>query len=358
MKNKRLLIAGGGTGGHVLAGVAIADEWKKQFPEGRILFVGSSQGLEVRLVPKAGYALNLLPVGALNKVSFATRLKTLIYLPLCFVKSFWILVLFRPHAVLGVGGYASGPVVLTATFLSKIFRMTTAILEQNSASGFTNRKLGGFVDVIFCAFAKARANFPEKKIRIETGNPIRSNLRRASPPPSSPFTLFIFGGSQGAMGMNTMVLDALPFLKDKGVEIIHQAGVKDFERVKQAYDRIGYKARIESFIDDMASCYEKSSLVICRAGSSSMAELASVGRAALFVPLPTAADNHQEINAQIYEDAGAAMIVRQGSVTGEQFAALILKMRENPVKLNEMIEKVLQFHRPNAAKLIVEELAK
>jgi UDP-N-acetylglucosamine--N-acetylmuramyl-(pentapeptide) pyrophosphoryl-undecaprenol N-acetylglucosamine transferase len=355
---KKLLIAGGGTGGHVLAGIAIADEWKQTIPDSKILFVGSEQGLESRLVPKHGYSLVTLKIGALNRVSLKTRLLTMMKLPLSFLKAMWILISFRPDAVIGVGGYASGPVVMLARIMAPFCGILTAILEQNSVAGFTNRVLGKWVHRVFCAFEDGSIQFSKNKVLI-TGNPIRSHLQKLPPSKEEPFTLFIFGGSQGASGINSMVIDALPFLKKENVEFIHQTGVNDFERVKAAYAREGIQnVRIEKFIDDMASCYEKASLVICRAGASTLTELASVGRAAIFIPLPTAADNHQEKNARIFEKTGAAMVIPQGSMTGAQFSEQILALKKDRKRIHSIEEKVRPFYRGDSARLIVQGLVR
>jgi UDP-N-acetylglucosamine--N-acetylmuramyl-(pentapeptide) pyrophosphoryl-undecaprenol N-acetylglucosamine transferase len=357
-KPKKLLVAGGGTGGHVLAGIAIADEWRQEFPNSKIMFVGSEQGLESRLVPKHGYPLVKLKIGALNRVSLKTRLLTMFKLPFSFLKALWVLIKFRPNAVIGVGGYASGPVVMLARFLAPLFGIKTAILEQNSVAGFTNRMLGKWVHQVFCAFEDGASTFTRSKVVI-TGNPIRSHLKKLPPSKDKPFTLFIFGGSQGALGINTMIMDALPFLKKENVEFIHQTGVNDYERVKSAYEREGITGvRVEKFIDDMASCYEKSSLVICRAGASTLSELASVGRAAIFIPLPTAADNHQEKNARIFEKIGAAIVVPQGSLTGSQFAEKILSLKNDHQRIHSIEEKVRPFYRGDSAELIVKGLVR
>ncbi|MBS1959729.1 MAG: undecaprenyldiphospho-muramoylpentapeptide beta-N-acetylglucosaminyltransferase [Bdellovibrionales bacterium] len=357
-KSNRLLVAGGGTGGHILAGIAVADEWIKQFEgQAQVLFVGAENGLETRLVPKYGYPLKVLRIGALNRVSLKTRATTMFLLPFSFLKALWIIVSFRPHAVLGVGGYASGPMVLLAHVCSTAFGYRTAILEQNSVAGFTNRMLGRFVHRVFCAFDDGKKSFNVAKVKV-TGNPIRSSLKRLPASPIEPFTLFIFGGSQGALGINTMILDALPFLKDQGVHFIHQTGVKDFERVEQGYARAGVQGRIEKFIDDMGSCYAQASLVVCRSGASSLSELASVGRAAIFIPLPTAADNHQEVNARIYERAGASLVVPQGSMDGRAFADLILGFKKDPSRIRSIEEKITAFYRSDSAQAMVQDLRK
>ncbi len=355
-RKRKLLVAGGGTGGHVLAGIAIADEWKRTYQdEASILFVGAEQGLEARLVPQHGYSVKLLKIGALNRVQAKTKFITLLQLPLSFLKAAFTLISFRPDAVVGVGGYASGPVVLLARVFSIFLGTRTAILEQNSVAGFTNRVLGKFVHRVFCAFEAGGRLFAQNKVLI-TGNPIRSSLKKLPASISEPFTLFIFGGSQGAMGINTMILEALPFLKKESISFIHQTGVKDYERVKAGYEREGVQARVEKFIDDMNACYAQASLVVCRAGASTMSELASVGRAAIFIPLPTAADNHQEMNARIYEKEGAALLIPQGSKTGAQLAEVILNLKKNTNQIHNIENEVQKFYESGSASKIVQDL--
>lgn len=356
---RRLLVAGGGTGGHVLAGIAIADAWKKRAAQdgedSEVLFVGSSRGIENRLVPQHGYSLKVLKVGALNRVGLWVRFKTMIQLPLSFLYSFWIVLTFRPDAVIGVGGYSSGPLVLLARILSIFTGAKTAVLEQNSIAGMTNRVLGKWVHQVFCAFETGTRNFSAEKTQV-TGNPIRAHFKALPHSRQDPFVVFIFGGSQGAIGLNSMVLDALPFLKNKNIKIIHQTGIKDRERVQAGYDRVGIQARVETFIDDMEACYLEASLIICRAGASTLSELASVGRAAIFIPLPTAADNHQEVNARIFEAVGGAKVLPESSVSGKEFADLILELKSKPEVIQKMESVVKQFYRSDSAELVVEGL--
>ena len=350
---KTLMIAGGGTGGHVLAGIAIAQEWKSIYgADSKIQFVGARGGLEERLVPQAGFPLELLSIGALNKVSAVRRLKTIYQLPFSLLKSCYLFFKYKPDAVIGVGGYASGPMVLVASVLGKLFGTRTAILEQNSVAGFTNRMLSKFVKRVFLALPTDLSAFSPTKTKV-TGNPIRSQLAPMPAPEFNPFTLFIFGGSQGAMGINTLVIDALPFLKKMNIQFVHQTGVNDYDRVKAAYDQNQIPARVEKFIDNMGECYRKSSLVICRAGSSTLAELAAVGRAAVFIPLPTAADNHQEINAKIYTDQGAGWLFSQRENNGEKMAALIAKLAENHQDVLDASQKVKNFYKPNASRDLI-----
>jgi UDP-N-acetylglucosamine--N-acetylmuramyl-(pentapeptide) pyrophosphoryl-undecaprenol N-acetylglucosamine transferase len=363
-ENPRLIVAGGGTGGHVLAGVAVADTWKTQMGgKAEVSFVGASGGIEEKLVPRAGYSLELLHLGSFNRVSAKQKIKTMLLIPLSIWKSIYILLVRRPDAVLGVGGYASGPLVLTAKLL-RFFGLTrtkTAILEQNSVPGMTNRMLGRWVDTVFCAFPGTEKQFPTRANSvILTGNPVRSSMERFPSASRDPFTIFIFGGSQGAMGINTLMIEALPHLSNlkSKLRFVHQTGERDYERVKKAHEAAGTGARVEKFIYDMPEVYRQSSLLICRAGSSTLSEIATVGRAAVLVPFPQASDNHQEKNARVFSDAGAAFLMLQGSSKGEDLARLIGELVANPAKIDQMEKSVTAFYRPKAASDIVAELLK
>jgi UDP-N-acetylglucosamine--N-acetylmuramyl-(pentapeptide) pyrophosphoryl-undecaprenol N-acetylglucosamine transferase len=356
----KLLIAGGGTGGHVLAGVAIADSWRSRFgSEGTVLFVGAQGGLEEKLVPRSGYPLQLLQLGSLNRVSLKRKLKTFFQLPLSLFRSLAILLRERPQVVLGVGGYASGPVVLMARVLGwfHILRIQTGILEQNSVPGFTNRLLGRLVHSVFVAFPGMDTQFSGQKL-VVSGNPIRSVMKPMPSAQRNPFTVFIFGGSQGALGVNSLVIEALPHLSDLKDQLrwIHQTGEKDYERVLENYRKNGVEARVEKFIFDMPAAYQAASLLICRAGSSTLSEIAAVGRAALLIPLPTAADNHQEENAKIFVNAGASVLLRQQDAKGSDLAQTIREFVLDSTRVEAMEKKVTQFFRPKAADEIVENL--
>lgn len=357
----RLMITGGGTGGHVLAGVAVAEAWKaKHGADAPIVFVGAQGGLEEKLVPRAGYPLELLRMGALNGVSWFTRFRTLSLLPWSFVRSARLLLRYRPEAILGVGGYASGPLLLVARVLSFVglLRSKTAILEQNSVPGMTNRILGKITGAIFCAFPGMEKRFAPGKVQL-TGNPIRSVFKPMAPAPRDPFTIFIFGGSQGALGINTLVIEALPLFADVAdrVRFIHQTGEKDFARVQDAYAKAGIPARVEKFIHDMGACYEQASLLICRAGSSTLSEIAAVGRAAVLVPFPAASDNHQEVNARVLVDAGAATLLLQGKSTGLDLARIVRAHLNDPQAITRMETAVRRFYRPSAAFEITQALS-
>lgn len=361
---KTLIVAGGGTGGHVLAGVAVADSWKAKYgDQANILFVGARGGIEERLVPRAGYKLELLDLGSLNRVSLARKIKTFVQLPFCFIKSAGIVLRTRPDAVLGVGGYASGPLVLMARLLGVLglSRSRTAILEQNSIPGMTNRILGRFVHEVFSAFPGTETHFSGQRTQV-TGNPIRAAIENMSSNWSSPaserFTIFIFGGSQGAMGINTLVLQALPLLESRigELRIIHQTGERDYERVRDGYAKARIPARVEKFIYEMPETYATSSLIVCRAGSSTLSEIAAVGRASILIPFPQASDNHQEHNARVFSDAGAALLLIQDQAKGEDLARAVFDLLDHPEKRREMEARVRTFHQAKAADRIARDL--
>ncbi|MBS1963305.1 MAG: undecaprenyldiphospho-muramoylpentapeptide beta-N-acetylglucosaminyltransferase [Bdellovibrionales bacterium] len=357
MKTPGLVVTGGGTGGHIFAGVAIADEWKKKYPGSRIVFVGAAGGIEERLVPKAGYPLELVHLGSLKGVSFAKRAKTLVQIPLALLSAAKILMREKPDAVVGVGGYASGPVVLVARILG-LFGLAgharTAILEQNAVPGFTNRILARFSHAVFCAFPGIEDRFQKAKTAI-TGNPVRNTMVPYASAKRDPFTVFIFGGSQGAVGINSLILDSFEYLRDllPKLRFIHQTGERDYERVSAGYRKAGIEARVEKFIYDMPDCYREASLVVCRAGSSTLAELAAVHRAAILVPFPFASDNHQEKNARLFVDRGAAELMIQGKSSGKELAAKIRDYFSDPAKVSALETGIAKFHSENATGKIV-----
>ncbi len=354
-----LIVTGGGTGGHLFAGISIADAWRERFPGSRILFVGAKNGIEEKLVPKANYPLEVLSLGSLKGVSVAKRIKTLFQIPLALIKAASILVREKPNAVIGVGGYASGPVVLMARVIGWAWGVNTAILEQNAIPGFTNRILARFSHSVYCAFPGIEDRFQKRKTHL-TGNPVRKTMLPFESANRDPFTIFIFGGSQGAVGINTLVLDAFSEIKDLLPKIrwIHQTGERDYDRVVEGYRKAEVSGRIEKFIYDMPTCYREASLVICRAGSSTLAELAAVKRAAILVPFPFASDNHQEKNARLFVDQSAADILIQGKSTGHELAVKIREYFTHPEKINRMESGIFTLHANDSPNRIVDLLAR
>jgi UDP-N-acetylglucosamine--N-acetylmuramyl-(pentapeptide) pyrophosphoryl-undecaprenol N-acetylglucosamine transferase len=355
-KDPTLFVTGGGTAGHIYAGISVADHWRERYPNAEILFVGAKGGMEERLVPRSSYPLKVLPMGAWNGMPWSKRLKTAFLIPWAFLRALGWLIQKRPAAVLGVGGYASFPVVLAAGVMGWIWGCRVAVLEQNVLPGLTNRVLGRFSARIFCAFPGSEEVFGSSKVLI-TGNPVRSSMKRLSSAPGSPFTLFIFGGSQGAVGINTLIIESLPFLRQSGLPIrfIHQTGERDYDRVSRAYRESGLEARVEKFIYDMMDAYSQADLLICRAGSSTLAEIAAVGRAALLIPL-VSKDRHQVYNAKLFSDSGAAKMNLQNESSGQSVAQSILGLAGDLKQVRAMEQKITEFYKPDTVRQIVSDL--
>jgi UDP-N-acetylglucosamine--N-acetylmuramyl-(pentapeptide) pyrophosphoryl-undecaprenol N-acetylglucosamine transferase len=355
----RLLIAGGGTGGHLYPGMAVAEEVVRR--GGQVLFVGTARGLEARAVPAAGYQLELLEVSGLKRMGLMAILRGLFRLPKAFFRSLAILRRFRPDVVLGVGGYASGPMVLAAT----LWRYPTAIQEQNSVPGITNRILSRLVRLVLVAFDEARKFFPAAKIDM-VGNPVRAKLvaTLAADAQSDEQTpgILVVGGSQGARAVNDLVMAAVEVLSKNGSMpvIVHQTGPSDLDRCKERYRALCVLDRVEArpFIDDMATEYRRASLVVARAGALTLAELAIAGRPAILIPLPTAADDHQSKNAARFAQAGAAIVLNQQTVTGVQLAQLLGDLIADSGRLQAMATAMRSLARPMAAAEIVDRLEK
>jgi len=356
----RMLIAGGGTGGHLFPGIALAEEVTTRHPDNRVLFVGTTRGLEARVVPAAGFPLETIEVRGLKGVGPLRKLQALLLLPLSFLSSWRIVGRFRPDVVVGVGGYASGPVVLAAWTRG----VATAIQEQNALPGVTNRILGHVVRAVFIAFEQARAAFPPRKTYL-VGNPVRRKLmdnylRSRTPASDGRFRLLVVGGSLGARGLNTLMLEALPHLGElrSQMEIVHQTGSADLERVKAAYAAAGVTAaEIVPFVDDMSGAYARASLVLCRAGATTVAELTICKKASILVPFPYATDDHQAVNAAALVEAGAALMFRESELTGERLAGELRRLAATPEALQRMERAAGHLGRPEAARELVDVCA-
>lgn len=346
----RVLIAGGGTGGHLFPGIALAEEVTTRHHKNDVVFVGTDRGLEARVVPASGYRLETIPVAGLKGKSVGAFLRALLMLPMAFLRSWKLLRQYRPDVVVGVGGYSSGPVVLAAW----LQRIPTAIQEQNALPGFTNKLLGKFVRAVFLAFDEARPFFAAKKVHL-IGNPIRAKLMdnylrsRAS---HDGFTILVFGGSLGARGLNARVLDSLDHLGDLKDQLSfkHQTGKADVENVRKGYADRGFNAEVVEFIDDMSAAYARAELVICRAGATTVAELTVCKKAAILVPFPHATDNHQEVNARALVAAGAALMFRESELDGAKLAESIRTLKNDPQRLRRMERQAGLLGRPEAAK--------
>lgn len=352
----RVLIAGGGTGGHLFPGIALAEEVVTRHPKNDAIFVGTDRGLEARVVPQNGFVFEAIKSRGLKGMGPVKLLLGLLTLPLSFFAAIGLLRKYKPDVVVGVGGYSSGPVVLMAWLL----RIPTAIQEQNALPGLTNKVLGRFARAIFLSFEAAIPFFPYSRAHV-LGNPIRRGLLEnflRSKTKHEKFTLLIFGGSLGARGINTRVIEALAHLKDlKGeLVIIHQAGKNDLETVKKGYADADFPADVREFIDDMAGAYLGADLVLCRAGATTLAELTVCKKASVLVPFPHATDDHQAVNAKALVDAGAAVMFREAELTGEKLAATIRELKNDPARREKMEKAAGTLGRPEAAREIADVL--
>ncbi|MCP3162600.1 undecaprenyldiphospho-muramoylpentapeptide beta-N-acetylglucosaminyltransferase [Myxococcus qinghaiensis] len=346
----KVLIAGGGTGGHLFPGIALAEEVVTRHHANEVVFVGTERGLEARVVPREGYPLELVKVQGLKGKGFFSLIKALVALPLAFIESFRILARQKPDVVVGVGGYASGPVVLAAWLMG----IPTAIQEQNALPGLTNKLLGKVVRVVFIAFDEARRFFPEKKVQL-IGNPIRRKLMDnylRSHVAHENFSVLVFGGSLGARGINQRMLEALDSLGDlkEGLRFVHQTGKNDLETVRKGYADKGFHADVVEFIDDMSSAYAMADLVICRAGATTLAELTVCKKASILIPFPHATDDHQTVNARALVEAGAALMFQESELTGAKLAETLRALKSEPGRLKGMEKKAALLGRPEAAK--------
>jgi UDP-N-acetylglucosamine--N-acetylmuramyl-(pentapeptide) pyrophosphoryl-undecaprenol N-acetylglucosamine transferase len=350
-------VAGGGTGGHVFPGVALAEEVVGRHPRNDVVFVGTARGLEAQVVPAAGFPIELVDVRGLKGKGPRAFLSNLLLLPRAFLRSLGILRRWRPDMVVGVGGYASGPVVAAAWLL----RIPTAVQEQNAVAGLTNRLLGRVVQAAFTAFPEAAASFPRRAVH-QLGNPIRRSLLDNFMRPSAAHDrpgLLVFGGSQGAHALNMRVIEALPHLADLrgSLRIVHQTGARDREQVERGYRAVGFEPDVREFIGDMSRAYAESDLVVCRAGATTLAELTVCKKPSILIPFPAAADNHQVINARSLAEAGAAVMIEERELTGELLAAEIRSILGSPERRARMSRAAGRMGSPAAAREIADGCA-
>lgn len=348
----KVLIAAGGTGGHIYPGIAVAKEIMRRDESSEVLFVGTARGLETRIVPENGFQLSLINSAGLKNVGIMGQLKGMSVLPKSFVEARKIIRQFRPHVVVGAGGYVSGPVLLMAAIMG----VPTLVMDSNALPGFTNRQLARFVDKAALTFAESVKFFGKKG--IVTGNPVRHEFfdvpRKVR---SEIFHVLIFGGSQGARAINNAMAESLAHLADRRgrLTITHQTGEADLENTKAAYAASEFgDADVRPFIPDMFVQFGKADLVICRAGATTCAELAAAGKAAIMVPLPTAADDHQRKNAEALERAGAAKMILQADLNGERLASEIGELLDSPDRITQMENAARGLAKADAAERTVE----
>ena len=358
-----MLIAGGGTGGHLFPGMAVAEEFLGRSPDHRVAFIGTELGIEARKVPEAGYDFHAIRSRGIAGLGAFGKLRGLGLLPLSLFEAMAVVREIGPSMALGVGGFVSGPAVLAAWIL----RVPCAIQEQNAVPGWTNRILGRIVARVFISFEPARASFAsaDKKGKVVlAGNPARRSILQAieaagqnGKDGDGKADLLIVGGSQGAHALNVMVPAALALLpgeKRDGLRVLHQSGERDREEVEKAYIKTGVEARVLSFIDDMAGAYAKADLLISRAGAGAVAEIALAGKPSILVPFPHAASDHQAGNAATLVGQGAAVMLREEDADAEVMAKTIDSLVFDKQRLAEMSERTALAARPRAAAEIVD----
>lgn len=351
----KVLFAAGGTGGHIYPAIAVAKEILRRDASSTIKFVGTARGLETKLVPQNGFELLTIDSAGLKNVGLVGKLKGLLILPKSFLEARKLLKEFKPDVVVGAGGYVTGPVLLMASLL----KIPTLVMDSNALPGFTNRQLARFVDKAALTFDESLKFFPNKGVVI--GNPVRKEFF-GIPAKSrgNKVNLLIFGGSQGARAINLAMVDALKSLPKDKLNIVHQTGELDFEKIERDYKEANWQADVRRYISEMTAEFAKADLVICRAGATTCAELAAAGKAAIMIPLPTAADDHQRKNAEALQTAGAAKMILQADLTGNSLAKEIESLINSPEKITEMESNAKKLAKANAAEKaadLIEQLA-
>lgn len=329
----KVIIAGGGTGGHLFPGIAVAREILRRSPSSAILFVGAEQGIEAKLIPKEGFQLRTLPLGGIKGLGAIRQVGNLMGMVTGVLKAGSILREFKPDAVIGVGGYASFP-MLTAAVIGGYPRM---IMEQNAIPGLANRVLGKWVD--FAAVTDARTERYFKDHAVVTGNPVRPEFKSiAAKTHTPPYTILIFGGSQGAQSINRAVIEALQSLSDFRNELrfIHQTGERQLDDVRRAYAAAGFEADVRTFFNNFHEQYAAADLIISRSGATTVAEIKAAGRAAILIPFPFATDDHQMKNALAMAEEKAAVVISNSDLNGRRLAETVLEFIRHPERLKEM----------------------
>ncbi|MCS7203534.1 MAG: undecaprenyldiphospho-muramoylpentapeptide beta-N-acetylglucosaminyltransferase [Thermodesulfovibrio sp.] len=355
----KIIIAGGGTGGHLFPAIALAEEIKSKYPSSELLFVGTKKGLEAKIIPQMSYKLKFISVQGFVGKSVKQKINSVAKLLKSFFESKQILDEFSPDIVFGVGGYVSFPIV----FLAHFRKIPTVILEQNIVPGLANKILGKLVSAVVITYPESIDYFPKYKVFL-TGTPIRksilsadiNNARKIFELEENRITVLIFGGSLGARKINKAMIEALPYLIDlkDSIQFIHQTGIQDFSWVSKEYETFSFKAKVLPFIHDMPEAYHVADLVVCRAGASTVAEITALGKASILIPYPYAVYNHQEINARKLLSQHACEMILDRELSGEILAKNIKKIIGNPQLKRNMEIASKAFGKPNASEKILE----
>jgi UDP-N-acetylglucosamine--N-acetylmuramyl-(pentapeptide) pyrophosphoryl-undecaprenol N-acetylglucosamine transferase len=353
----RVVIAGGGTGGHLYPGIAVAREIAARRPDAQISFAGTARGIESRAVPKEGFSLDVIRSGGIKGKSWADRARGAALVPLSLVDAWRIVSKRRPDLVIGVGGYSSGPVV----FVAALRRVPAMLLEQNAVPGLANRLAAPFVQAAAVTFESTRQFFGTKA--FVSGNPVRPEFLAGSGSIGEPAIndlssvrrVLVFGGSQGAHAINVAMVEAAAELAaDPNLRLTHQTGDRDLEMVRTVYRQARLQADVEPFFFDMGRRIGEADLIVCRAGATTLAELTAAGKAAILIPLPTATDDHQRKNAEALASAGAADVMLQQHLTGAALARRILALTADGGRRASLAAAARRLSRPDAAKVIVD----
>jgi UDP-N-acetylglucosamine--N-acetylmuramyl-(pentapeptide) pyrophosphoryl-undecaprenol N-acetylglucosamine transferase len=354
----RMVIAGGGTGGHLYPGIAVARELLSRHPDAVVSFAGTAQGIEARVIPREGFPLDLIRSSGVKGKSFALRLRGALLVPVSLVDAWRIVSTRRPSLVVGVGGYSSGPVVMVAAARG----VPTMLLEQNAVPGLTNRLLARVVKAAAVTYESTQAFFGAKA--FVSGNPVRPEFFRAAGPKqesasddaTSVTRVLVFGGSQGAHAINMAMVEAAPQLAAgrPPVRLTHQTGERDVEMVRTAYRQAGIQGDVEPFLYDMGRQLADADLIVCRAGATTLAEIMAAGKPAILIPLPTATDDHQRKNAESLVAAGAAEVLLQRDATGAALAARIAALAADAPRRQRIAAAARALAKPEAARVIVD----
>ncbi|MFI5365502.1 MAG: undecaprenyldiphospho-muramoylpentapeptide beta-N-acetylglucosaminyltransferase [Candidatus Binatia bacterium] len=344
-----MIVAGGGTGGHLFPGLAVAEALAAQ-GDAQTLFVGSASGIEATTVPQTQFPFRALAIRGVRGRGVRGTLEFACQLPAALVEAWRIIGAFRPNLILGLGGYGSVPLVVAAW----LRRVPSVLLEQNAHPGLANRLLVHLARRVCTTFAESAPFFPTGRA-VQTGNPVRRLTRSEQPAPGH-FTIFVFGGSQGAHTINLAAIEAAKIWGGNisGLRMIHQTGAADVEWVERQYREIGLNAEVSAFVHDMAGAYARADLVVCRAGATTLAELALVGKPSILIPYPFAADDHQRANAETFAQRGAAELILDRELSGAQLAARVLALVGDRARLGAMGNAAQRLAMPDAAMRVVE----
>ncbi len=356
-KSNTIILTGGGTGGHIYPGLAVAQALQKISPDTNVVFIGADRPLDKTIFLKIGYPFYLLPIGPINVKSFFKKIITLLGIPWAFIKGYFLLLKLRPSIVIGFGGYASFPSLVAARLLGIPF----AVWEANAHPGLVTRTMGKHANLIFLNFSDTDEIFPMKRV-YKYGTPTR--FKPVKSEVSNVFRVLIFGGSSGARAINEVIYSFLKkvnendkeFEKFKSIQFVHQIGATDYEKFKNLYKDFNIQLDVREFIHNMPEELSKANFLICRAGASTVAEVALSKKACLFVPLPWAADNHQVLNAKRLSDVGAAQLVEQKDFTPEALGKILQQLTDDPSLIRNMEEKVAIFGNQDSAEKIAKKL--